>query len=169
MSNLKITCLQGQNPVDTILSTEQKNILSSFKDYSFELIRGAFHGSFTRLKVILPEGSTKEDYTNAMINVADAIGWHYYPSIDGVECIVKQLNRSSTTCRWKRSHKRKGIDPRIAQKANTAYFEHMNLERFEKVKNILMSHEFMDTLSYDERQSMYKEYNRLKRVLAYEA
>lgn len=169
--NIIYTCrIDTQDPSFKILTQEQIESIEALglPISSIEIIRGAFHGAFTRLKILLKEG-TKEDYTVAMIDIADAINWHYYPDIDGVECIVKQIDNSTTRGRWKRSHKRKGVDPRVAQKANTAYFEFMNSNnRFEKIKNIFINKEFFNSLSEYEKNSLYQEYRNHKRIQAYE-
>jgi hypothetical protein len=157
-----------QDPSVKLLTEEQINQIKSLNINinKLEIIRGAFHQSFTRLKVLLVDGSA-EDYTSAMISIAEAIGWHYYPSIDGVECIVKQINRSTTRGRWKRNHKKKGIDPSISQKKNSEYFEFQKA-RFEKIKSIIKTKTFMQTLSAEEKHCLYRDYNRIKRIKAYE-
>lgn len=97
------------------LSPEQITALGAImldSDYpthvlGFEIIRGAFHGSCTRIKPLIESGNwgrdNKEIYISLLERIADAIGWQY-TYIDGSHAVLREVPPTSTWERWKKNN-----------------------------------------------------------------
>ena len=78
----------------------------------FEIVRGAFHGEFTRIRPLVADGNWGkfwEDRYNTLLRaIAKAIGWHHV-GIDGANAVIKQTITeecaSDTWSRWKKHNK----------------------------------------------------------------
>jgi hypothetical protein len=96
------------------LNEEQQEALASIASQDwptpvlgYEIVRGAFHGEFTRIRPLLEDGNWGRDYTseyNQLLDeMAKAIGWHHV-RIDGANAVVKQESTGSTWQRWKKNN-----------------------------------------------------------------
>lgn len=72
----------------------------------YTIIRGAFHGAFTRIvpNTINWGKAYSEEYNQLLDDIANALGW-YHAKIDGANAVVKQNPEGNSTWeRWKKNN-----------------------------------------------------------------